>query len=82
MQVAIFPADLPSDSIGETQRAVLDERLEGSLDLARRRSILRVETQVPERVRLSGTDRLGPVLAAVLSQATVVGMGVIAVLHD
>jgi len=27
-------ADLPSASIGETQRAVLDERIEGSLDLA------------------------------------------------
>jgi hypothetical protein len=38
-------ADLPSASIGETQRAVLDEQIEGSLDLAHHRSIPRVETR-------------------------------------
>jgi hypothetical protein len=36
---------MPSASIGETQRTVLDERIEGSLDLAHNRSVLRVETR-------------------------------------
>jgi len=43
--VATSRADLPSASIGETQRTVLDERIERSLDRAHHRSILRVETR-------------------------------------
>jgi len=54
--VATSRADLPSASIGETQRTVLDERIERSLDRAHHRSILRVETR-PSAARAFGGRR-------------------------